>query len=134
MASRSEPVRHTCPDIDHVIGILSGIVKDAERIDENDEKEDILSYIRDWIPDLKDIAIGSKCDMENLRSSNEALRSWGNDLVRDLDTAEDEINDLQSQIDDKTRRAERAESDLEDAQLEISDLKAEIETLQNTEI
>lgn len=86
--NRSEPVRHTCPDIDRIISTIKAIVKQMDSCDSNDKKADIIDLIRDWSSDLADIGIGYRCSLEELRESNNSLRNWGNELVSEIEEFE----------------------------------------------
>lgn len=87
----SAPVKHTCPDIDKVIRqirsalkIANGMMKQHERgSDDWHAYDDIDTELRnlEW-------------DLEDLRSSNTALREWGEGLSEELETAANTINEL----------------------------------------
>jgi hypothetical protein len=104
---RGEPVRHTCPDIDSIISTITIIVNQMNSVDESSEINYLIEDISNWANDLKIIAVGSRSEMENLRSSNSALRDWGNemhqaaqDLEFELDAAEFEISNLKKTIEE----------------------------------
>lgn len=119
MARRAtEPVRHTCPDIDRVIRKITEIVLQMESCGDGDDKEDILDSISSWSSDLKEIGFGKWNELETLRSSNASLREWGNDmyneaenLERSLDEAETRCSDLEDRIRELEERIEELEGE-----------------------
>lgn len=72
------PVKNTCPDIDKCIKWLNGAIKDAESgmkiTDRNSDEHDYFRYIINQIEDIEGI-------LEDLRSANDALRTWLIELV-----------------------------------------------------
>ena len=117
MARKGEPVKYTCPDIDKIIATITSMVKGMDVCDERDDKEDLLVWIKNWSSELTAIGVGNNCEMEALRSSNSALRDWGNEMYNDAEALETEKIDLENKC--------------ENLQDEIADLKQEIEDLQN---
>ena len=93
------PVKHTCPDIDHCLKYLKyaeGSLKSAlDRISdvmyhcEPSEQNELKSAKREIESAISDMDISGM--LEELRSANDALRSWGYGL-------EDEISKLESEI------------------------------------
>lgn len=89
------PVKNTCPDIDKYIrSIKSVIVRDRDLINLNEQ-------------DILDTAIAMndelKCCidyLEEMRSSNGALRDWGEGLEIELEDAAISINEFQNTIND----------------------------------
>ena len=77
------PVGHTCPLIDKVISFLYSI--DCEEVQQNDIKTCINV-------------------LEEIRSANDQLRTWGNELYKEKDEMESdfeyEIKELKVKIDD----------------------------------
>ena len=67
---KGEPVKNTCPDINHLIDEMSTVFKDLESISHDDYIGDILDVISNVKQIVKNIAIGNNSDLENLRSSN----------------------------------------------------------------
>lgn len=86
MTDRREPVKNTCPDINLIISTIQGIIRDMEDVEETS----VMDYLSSWKDDLKAIAIGHRCDLEDLRTANSALREWGNALVSDIIDVEEE--------------------------------------------
>lgn len=95
---RREPIGHTCPDIDRVISTMTSIIKEMDGCKGSDEVVDLLSQISSWSSDLANIAIGRWSEIEDLRSSNSALRDWGKDMYSYAEELENEINELNSTI------------------------------------
>ena len=96
--SDNAPIGHTCPKIDTVISFLDGI--DCEEIHPNDIKT-IINV------------------MEEIRSANSTLRDWGNDLCRQVD-------ELQGEVDDEIRRNDKLQDEISDLKSEIKDLQLEL--------
>lgn len=87
----SAPVRHTCPDIDKAIKqIITARIglKDALECEDTIDKDYAIKCADDELYGLGDM-------LEDLRSSNDALRSWGHDLEKQIEELESQINDLQ---------------------------------------
>lgn len=87
----SATVKHTCPDIDNLIGILETSVKEIRLlIRQNDLPSDIereLDNIADNIEDTyyRGVFNSKTSIIEQLRKSNEELREWGEGMERELD-------------------------------------------------
>lgn len=69
--SRSEPIPHTCPKIDRLQKTLT---------------------------DINDMLSDAVTELEEIRAANLTLRNWGNDLVSELEKAEKELDDANSEI------------------------------------
>ena len=81
-----EPVRHTCPDIDHLQSCIKDAVKECKKDYESFDKakdgfSDVLYYIED-IP----------YELERLRDANSLLRDWGNALLDRVRYLEEELD------------------------------------------
>lgn len=89
------PVKNTCPDIDKCIKWLNGAIKDAESgmkiTDRNSDEHDYFRYIINQIEDIEGI-------LEDLRSANDALRTWGNELTDEIESSANYINELELKI------------------------------------
>lgn len=116
----TEPVKHTCPDINKIIATITDIVKSMDACVKDDDINDLIDWIHDWSGELTSIGFGRICLMEDLRSSNDALRTWGNELYSEAEQLDSEIDRLQNSI-----------SQLEE---EIIELKEEIEELKDNEL
>jgi len=119
MINRSEPIRHTCPDIDAAIDSLKSIGKEIDKAETIDDCD-----LKGWSSVIDDIVYGNHCVLEKLRTSNSSLREWGNDLVSDIEGIENENEQLQKEI----RRLEDIISNLED---KLSDAEDEIRQSQS---
>lgn len=89
----SAPVKNTCPDIDKYIKQIKWVL--CKRKDLQNMKES----------DLLDTAINMNDELENcidyledLRASNDALRSWGTQLDEELEAAAATIAELEGKI------------------------------------
>lgn len=92
----SAPVRHTCPKIDDVISSIRLVRAWAYS---NSKVNDIDSA--DAIEDFKSIESelsGLEYILEDLRSDNDDLRTWGHDLEKEIEEKDSIINDLENQI------------------------------------
>lgn len=86
-----EPVRHTCPDIDHLQSCIKDAVKECKKdygsLDlAQDGFSDVLYFIED-IPN----------ELERLRDANSSLRDWGNallDKVKELESENERLSEL----------------------------------------
>ena len=96
----TEPVRHTCPDIDKIIQTITDITNQMSICDNDDNSDSLMELINEWKIDLQTIGIGGYCEMEKLRSSNHSLREWGNEMYDDAENLEDQVNDLKNKVDD----------------------------------
>ena len=96
----NSPVPHTCPKINEVINFIKSIHWDLE-----DEDEAYFDNEGKLILDV----------LEEIRSANDSLRTWGNELYQEKDDLEDERDDLNRII--------------EGLQSDISDLKDENDNL-----
>ena len=124
MARRNgEPVKHTCPDIDRIISTITSIVKAMDNCDDRDEKEDLLSQIKDWSGDLTGIGFGKWCEMETLRSSNSALRDWGSEMYSEAESLETERDELEIKCDELKDKVSDLESEVEDLKNQIYELE-----------
>jgi len=119
---KTEPVKHTCPDINHMINTISRIVKDMSNYNEGDEKLDILSQIQDWQSDLKNIGVGRFCDLEDLRNSNSALREWGNEMYNEAESLEEERDILERQLEETKERVRELEDTVTQLTEELEEL------------
>jgi predicted RNase H-like nuclease (RuvC/YqgF family) len=103
------PVPHTCPKIDKVISFLENIDWDTDNEDERD-----LSIECKEMVDV----------MEEIRTANDALRTWGNEECNYKNEYEEEKRELE-------REVKNLKSDLSDMIDEIKDLKHEIDSLED---
>lgn len=87
------PVKHTCPDIDALISSLKDACTNCENainyID-NEKLEDAKAELKDAIWFLEDFR-GKRNTLEELRDANDALRSWGYDLEKQVEALEMEV-------------------------------------------
>lgn len=97
MGRSNAPIGYTCPDIDKVIDTIQRIIKEMDS-QKNNDADILITNIRDWSSDLYDIVIGRNCIMENLRGSNDILRSWGEDMFQKNIEAETYISELEIEI------------------------------------
>lgn len=96
MTDRKEPVPHTCPRIDEIKGVLQQCVKDLEYADKLDDLEEIKSYMSSIAWDLCGLYEGRGSQLEVVRDANDKLRTWGNDLVSDVENLENRVTELEN--------------------------------------
>lgn len=102
MKNRTEPVRHTCPDIDKCIGWLKdaesyihSAIKEIEAASgkfssEEKDAQMNLKSAKDCLEDALNY-VDFSGTLEELRSANSALRDWGHSLVSECEELEAEI-------------------------------------------
>lgn len=102
------PVPHTCPKINDVIDFIKSIDWDLE-----DEDEANFAYE----------AKNALNVMEEIRSANDALRTWGNELCQEKDDLEGERDDLNKIIEDLQSEKARLQSELDELTDEVNTLQ-----------
>lgn len=80
MKHRREPVGNTCPTINSAISYI-------------DQVKNATKDIYYWCEQ-------AETELEELRSANDALRTWGNDEAERVDELEDKVYDLEAQIEE----------------------------------
>jgi len=94
----SAPVKHTCPDIDRTITLLKDIQKEANYgMKCHDKTSDDYQRYKDIEWFIDDI-VGT---LEDLRSSNHELRSWGEELDKEIENSAEYISRLEEQLSQK---------------------------------
>jgi len=130
----SAPVGNTCPKIDDIINCLDCDTVDdiTNSLVEMIDSENVdLNLIKDLIDDLR-IAVNddrfnreiASSTMEDIRSDNSELRSWGYEQEERADELENDLEKVNNHLDD-------TESQLELVNSENHDLKCENEELRN---
>lgn len=86
MSHPREPVPQTCPDIDKVIKALNSIEKlcNYKSYEEIDDLRTRIDNIGSELWNTVDI-------LESLRKDNDALRSWGKEEARMVDSYEQQL-------------------------------------------
>lgn len=128
MTNRSEPIKHTCPDIDNAISVLLGVIQSIDESFANAENINDLDF-RSWISDIEDIALGTRCELEKLRDSNSILRDWGNALASDLNTLDDEIETLNKDVSNLERKIDEYVDMVSDLEEQLKELERELQTI-----
>lgn len=86
------PVKHTCPDIDKAIKKVAAALKIASAGRKSHDKgtDDYDNYDA-----IEDCLMYLEGDLEDLRSANDALRTWGTDMEKERDNFESNLYDLE---------------------------------------
>lgn len=87
------PVKHTCPEIDRVIKSIREAIKIAGEGRKHTEDRDT----DDMFKEIEFVLDGLEYKMEDLRSSNDALRTWGHELEKELETVKDELESVRAE-------------------------------------
>lgn len=95
----NSPVPVTCPKIDNVIGRINRVYRSSEPM----EKED-LQRLEEWL--------------EEIRTHNSDLRTWGNEQYKEAERLEVENSNLTDEV--------------EQLKKEIDNLKDEVNTINST--
>lgn len=115
----TEPVRHTCPDIDRLQKTIKEIRNDFATFNDTCDISDFISSMENASWELKSISE----TMEELRASNSSLRDWGNEMYEDAEKMENERDDWENkcgELEGKINDLESTISDLEDTVSEHS--------------
>ncbi len=107
MGKYREPIGHTCPDID----VIVGKAKEIQSICKSPEEEEHEFNYR-WILDLTSDIISQ---IEDLRFSNSTLRDWGHEVNDELEEAEMDNERLQQKI-------EKLEDDIDYLKSELKEM------------
>jgi hypothetical protein len=111
MPNPREPVKQTCPDIDRMIGVIESIWGEMSLCNDDMSTKSLLVNIDSWCEDLRNIGVGHRSDLEELRSSNDALRGWGNDWVDEACRFEDLLNKATDEIEELEERIKELENE-----------------------
>lgn len=89
------PVKHTCPNIDKAIRLISSGIKTAEFGLKNSERRtNEYDYFHDIISDIEDV----EPILEQLRSDNDALRTWGIEMEKEKESLENYVSELEEKL------------------------------------
>lgn len=79
----SAPIKHTCPDIDKALKYLKSARQQlANNLDDTD-----IRWINGDLDSVESI-------LEDLRSSNDSLRSWGHDLEKEIEELNEQMGKM----------------------------------------
>lgn len=87
----SAPIKHTCPDIDKALKHIKNAWSEIKDSVEDRKTKDSIEWELDMVGDI----------LEELRSSNDTLRSWGCDLEKTITELEDQVYDFECQLKEK---------------------------------
>jgi predicted nuclease with TOPRIM domain len=108
----TEPVRHTCPDIDRLQKTIKEIRDDFATFNDTCDVSDFISSMENASWELKSISE----TIEKLCDSNSSLRYWGSEMYENAEKMENEKDEWEN----KYAKLEGKVSDLE---ITISDLE-----------
>ncbi len=103
------PVKNTCPKIDKAIGALHNVLCCVSEEDK-ENLENAISYSNE----AQDL-------LEEIRSANEELRAWGNDMHNEREYWEKETDILQRNNDDLKDEINSLESYIEELKQELTE-------------
>ena len=93
----SAPIGNTCPDIDKVIKRLSPLIKQIGNLKSYDyENTELLKDLLEECRWEMDNAVDT---FEDLRKANDTLRSWGQQMEEEAESASVELKELQEKYD-----------------------------------
>jgi hypothetical protein len=95
----SAPVKNTCPDIDKAIKRIKLAVRCADNGRSQFKGEDAEIYFKD----ISDEIDGLEGMLEDLRSSNDALRKWGEGLFDEVESLSTYVNELEEKLEGMSR-------------------------------
>lgn len=117
MPQWSEPVKHTCPDIDALIDSMCDMGRDAEKA-----MKDIMSGIDEF-------CTHARAELEKLRSANDSLRTWGRDWRDEAERIEREALDTEREAVEAQQLADSWEQQYNALEEVVDRLQQENETL-----
>ena len=104
MNSDKAPIAHTCPDIDKVLLEVSNCIKTLKSVIKHCEvDDDAKGDIENVIWDLDSLQ-GRNSILEKLRSQNEELRSWGNEMYDELQEYKEAMEEEDAPIADEPKQ------------------------------
>lgn len=131
----SAPIKNTCPDIDDIQARIAKAIQVMTDIDREVDLHFTLS-VNEEISDLE----GCNSDLEDLRTANATLRSYGEDMeeqkehfeneyataISDIEELQQRIDDLKSQHEDEIEERDALVAKLREriTELEGADTKA----------
>lgn len=102
MSKYDEPVGHTCPMIDQVVGFLSDLNMEG-KITDSDTK---------YYTKL----------LEDIRRANDLLRQWGNEKCAEVELAEDRASDAEGKATDLQYRLDDLDRQLQELENKVQEL------------
>lgn len=94
------PVGYTCPDINAVIEQLAGVADQLDALASHLEDDAITTDLNDNAQTLRALFTGRWSPLEELRTDNERLRTFGEKESERAEEAEAEARRLQERIDE----------------------------------
>jgi peptidoglycan hydrolase CwlO-like protein len=95
------PIGHTCPDINKCIKLLNSIVKTAEFGMKDLEKgTDLYNQLSEIIDEAQSV----DSILEDLRHSNDELRSWGNEQEKEINSLNNYISELENSLEEQVNK------------------------------
>lgn len=117
MPQWSEPVKHTCPDIDALIDSMYDMSRDAEKA------------MKDMVSEIDEFRTCAIAELEKLRSANDSLRSWGRDWRDEAERIEREALDTEREAVEAQQLADSWEQQYNALEEVVDRLRQENEAL-----
>lgn len=109
---RDEPNRHTCPDIDAMQSTMKDIIAEMEKALDLELPPSMIENLNNWIYWINDECVSPRSRLEYLRESNSELRSWGNDLVAELEAKDVTISELEQEANEYADKVDYLQREL----------------------
>lgn len=126
------PISNTCPDINAVmvdiedqyisIDKLAGFIQEQHAIEPTSYNDEVIEILNDVALNLKPFFSNTLNPLEDLRTANDVLRRYGEEMEDENNVAEDKISELEQKIED-------LEYLLNQANKKIVELENEVEGL-----
>ena len=124
------PRGHTCPDIDRAMKDIQSIINTIEQVRDKLEDIGLQDDLFNIISELKDLGVGNRCSLEELRDSNSSLRDWGENLATAVIDLENEKANLESIVVEKDDIISELQKNITDQDYTIVDKDNQIEELE----
>jgi chromosome segregation ATPase len=123
--SKYSGIKHTCPDIDKVIGTLKDIYKgldNARGYIKSDDKEEADYVIHSAIKTLEEFTGKYSNPLEELRDSNSTLRSFGEEQYERVQELEEENGRLENKVQELNDRINELHDEIEGIESKMEDI------------
>ncbi len=130
MADLKEPIGYTCRDIDAVIQGIDEVMNDLNDIE--DLPAEAQAVIDNVVSRLYHIGgfKNKQSLLEELRSSNSKLRDWGNDLVSDVKSLQEERDEWEDRYNEAIRETIEQRETIKDLESKVEEFEQEVDELE----